>query len=298
MLNELTSYDQEISIPTIGSDDAELPLKLTTALASTTFSTSGASVALNPGISVVSSVLEGPGSIIRGSCGPALTPAAASETASGVLEKSQPGEMAIQEDLLNQFTFQAWSGGYFDFALDDSYIAELSDGAAEDLEGLNVQVSALAPPVLTTCTESGSPQIQLSGVHVTGSFVLNGSDASVDLYVSAFVNVDMGLVTNDKGGMNIGITQAELADIHVDVQQTTGLGELGDAIVELLLVDLVMDLFTGELVEMLAYGMPVPTVDLSNWLDTVPAGTLLTFVPYGLEMISGNVLMEGALAAP
>ena len=328
-LQDFTSYQATVNIPGIAGG-ASLPLTVAVAPRTIQMSDTGALISVHAGVGAPAGPHTGPGSMSRSGCGEAVAAAAGPASCTGICggqadsgcycddqcasygdccadiaaacsgasggmpltPSNAPLSVTVSEDLINQVLYAVWRSGHLD--------ATLSDQALGDLGGLNVgefsaKLDLKLPPLFTSCTASGSPELQLGDMRVELTIAPFGTPMNLTMYASVRVSVELLL---DKPTPNhlatLGIKLKSVEALRTDIVATdTDLPGL-DSIVEALLTDTLIDTFAQQLIAQIAKMIPIPVVQPGNWVTTLPQDLYLTLDATKLLLTDGTLVLSGA----
>jgi hypothetical protein len=212
------------------------------------------------------------------------------------LEKTSHVEVVLQDDLANQILHGLWWGGFTNMTLTDSELAPyLGDQGVANMV-LNIQ--PMLAPVVTTCTDDGKPEIQVGDLKMEGTFTLNGNAASFSVFASLRANMQVHVVPIPNGPSSIGGEVMSVEQFAVDVQSTTGLGVVGDTLINVIMTEVLADYLLADIITGMAAAYPVPSIDLGGLVPGIPAGTNITFTPLSLSWEPGYLRMSGQVYNP
>jgi len=285
-LNAFLAKTQEFQVPAIPGTKGPMTLVLKAQPSKVEFDSGGAAFGVNLGVGAQKqSSHTAPGSFQRGDC-------LGRDPGKFKLPESQKVEAAVSEDLLNQVLFAAWWGGQMDVTLDD---AMLGDALADyGISELSVELSPYLPPLYTTCTPAGKGEFQMGDLHVNASFLMGGQPSSVELFASARAEVDV-VVLSQPSGKELALIVGQMGALGLDVLDAGGMVEGGEDLMEQLLSDLVVNVLLETWLAGVVASYPIPQVDLGEYGNYFPAGTVVTFEPLASEHIDGYLLLSGSI---
>jgi hypothetical protein len=162
---------------------------------------------------------------------------------------------------------------------------------------MEIQLSPLSPPVITSCTDDGGLEFQMGDLRLDASMVYGDAEASFTVYGSFRMDVGFGIAPDLNGAPALALTDLNLAEVVVDVQSTTGFGELGATFIELLFSDTLAEMVTDSMLSGLVMSYPLPTVDVSALISAVPPGTVLALEPETAGAEEGHIWVGGEVTS-
>ena len=220
----------------------------------------------------------------------------------GVFERINLG---LFDDVANQILHAAWETGAFELTLGPDVIPvdQLTQFGVADLD---VTISLLLPPVLTSCKPPTLPDapddavvVEMGDMRVDAAFSLNGAPVALTLYASLTGAATLGAAQNDAGEAEIGIEilgfgAVETDLVSIDAPDATTAG-LVSALIDTALIPL--------LLEQLDFGGPIgfalPVIDLSSPESGIPEGTAFAIQPTIVYRTgNANTIAKGTVAPP
>lgn len=332
-IDQLASFEQTLTIEGMGNGQSSVDLTLGVSLNNIQLSPEGAIVVMDTSTSTATMVDDAPaGSIMRGACGASPGEGSADSCVGhcggvgpancwcdvacyalgdccadwseicidiagpiGWLTAEEELEAVLHEDLANQILFRLWSAGYLHLTLTQEQLGDNLDGTS--ISEVEVQLSPDAPPVITTCTDDGGMEFQMGDLRLDATMLYGDAEASFTVYGSFRMDVGFGVGLDMSGAPALSLTNLTLAEVLVDVQSATGFGELGATFIELLFSDTLAELVTDSVLSGLVMSYPLPTIDLSTLVSTVPAGTVLGLEPESAGAQEGHIWVEGKVTS-
>jgi len=239
----------------------------------------------------VCGICEGGGGNGGGNGSGNTTPVDLSGEIEAELPYSDLVEAYAKEDLANQGLFHFWWGGYTEMSVYTDDFAGLI--ATMGITDLTVSMDPIMPPMVTTCTDNGNPEVQFGDVYIVGNFDFLGSPAYVELYGSVRVEIEIEIVEVPNGQNTLNVKVVNIKEVASHIVETSGLGDQGEALVEAILSDVVVDLLAGELVQNLTTNFPIPAIYPATWIPGLSANKEITFNPETLQWINGYLIFGG-----
>jgi len=206
-----------------------------------------------------------------------------------VVLKQKPLELVIADDLFNELLHGTWYGGLFEFPVPASMLGnvDLTQYGATDL---TMKVSAMLAPTMDDCNAKSELIAHIGDFKVDAKLKLFGKPMDVVLYATFTAGIEVKAANQAIG---ISLTEIKSSAIQVDVLQDDMVNNEG------VLEKLVAENLLGNLVAKLggdALGsFPLPTVDLSAALPTLPKGTGIAIAPEVVTRKDGNSIVGGKL---
>ena len=223
---------------------------------------------------------DAPGTFKRGDCG-------GQDTGLFALPKSGQLEAAVSEDLVNQLLFQLWWGGHFTASITSDILDPLLENF--DITGLVVKLDPYLPPLYTSCTPSGAPEMQLGDINVWASFSMGSQNGEVDLFASLKVGAQV-VAANGALGLAVG----EVSELGLDVVSAQGMMEGNEELLEQLLTEVLVNILIKDYLADVLAAYPIPAVNLGALAgDYFPAGTVVKFKPTAASSDHGFLLLVG-----
>ncbi len=282
LLNEFLEQEQQIDIPPVPGTTSSLPLVLRTDPEAADFSPGGSEFVVSIGVGSKKLIQHtAPGTFKRGDC-------KGTDTGVFYLPKSQKVEAAVSEDLINQSLFGLWWGGHFTVSLTSDILDPLLEGF--QVSGLVVSLDPYLPPIFTTCTPSGKPELQMGDLEVWASFSFGDQNGEVELFASIAVEVEVIVVGNA-----LGLKVGEVTRLGLDVVDAQGMMKGNEDLAEQILTEVVVNILIKEYLADVLAAYPIPGVNLGQLApEYFPPGTLVKFQPAAAKHSHGFILLTGA----
>jgi hypothetical protein len=193
--------------------------------------------------------------------------------------------VAIKTDSLNALLFSFWRSGALNGPID---LSSLGDSSPIPVAGLDIATEFYLAPILYECGEADGAVIQIGDLRLD----LVGTLLGLNLDAVAFLDISLNAIFETKPD-GFYITIGEVDDFDMEVEEMVE-GTGSDAVKELLeehLAGLIGNLLVGQ-----SFGpIELPSVDLSESITGLPAGSVLQFQDLTVSQSSGFVLIEGEL---
>jgi hypothetical protein len=206
---------------------------------------------------------------------PELRSGAIAEEALGAIARqgARPGFSSLQyslgfglsDDVLNQLLWSVWYGG--GLQLDADELAELLGGEAAS--GIDLELDATLPPVLTPGDTPGTVRVSLGDARVEGTIDLEaalGTPGAGSVELSAYISIvaDCSLELDpETNALRVVALDAE-PTIHVEF---TSLDRPAQRPLALDALRAALDAFAPTLADQLLAALPLPQLDLASHLD-------------------------------
>jgi hypothetical protein len=175
--------------------------------------------------------------------------------------------LALHDDLLNQILYAAYWAGLLEISIDLEDLAggglDLSDiPIPGGLSDVNITVSVMLPPVITSCNAWDDILIQMGDVRIDAGFGMLGMDVQLTLYASLELTGNIGLVdTPDGNQLTIIIEGVSFVELEIASLNDELLGNEA-AIAELLegfLLPMALEAIAGQ-----TFGFALPSIDVNS----------------------------------
>ncbi|HSA23686.1 MAG TPA: hypothetical protein P5076_19655, partial [Myxococcota bacterium] len=276
------AFNESFDLPRLDGSGEVISVNLVTDFSYTSFHPGGGAIGLRAvGYTVDAVPYDNLGVPGRAGCG--------SGVQTLVVPGAFPFELSLADDTLNSLFFAAWNGGLMEFPVPPELLGDI-DFAQYGITNMSMSLSAMLAPTATDCWPDGQLRIFIGDLSLRASFQFAGLPVDLVLWATA----TMGLqVTAENGEIAIAITQIDAIETQLEVQQDSLIG----------LIDLIGDglevLLTDTLMEMLGGGalatIPLPEIDLSAALPTLPPGTVIALDPQQVTRQGGNTIISGDL---
>jgi hypothetical protein len=206
-----------------------------------------------------------------------------------VVPGTHPFELSLADDALNSLFFAAWNGGLMEFDVPPELLGDI-DFEAYGITDLSLHLSAMLAPTATDCWPDGRLRIFLGDLGLRVSFLFAGMPVDLNLWATA----TMGLEVAAQGGeIGISITQIDGIETQLEVaqDQLVGLIDLIGDNLEIMLVEALEGMLAGGALATI----PLPEIDLSAALPTLPPGTVIALDPQDVSRQGGNTIIGGDL---
>ena len=206
-----------------------------------------------------------------------------------VVLKQSPLELVIADDAFNELLHGTWYGGLFEFPVPASMLGNV-DLSTYGVSDLTMKVSAMLAPTMDDCNAAGELNAHIGDFKIDAKLKLFGQPMDVILYATFVAGIEIKATGQAIG---ISLTAVKSQAIQVDVLQDNMVSSEG------VLEKLVADQLIGNLVAKLggdALGsFPLPAIDLSKALPSLPPGTGIAINPQKVTRKDGNSIVGGTL---
>lgn len=269
LLDTVLEQDMVFHIPPIPGTGEELTVYLETKPVTVDLNNNGSAFGLSVGVGTPKKTgFLSPGSFKRGDCG-------GKETGTFTMPKSLPIEAAVHEDLINQVLFALWWGGHMNVTVDETLLGDVAGSFG--MKNLEVEVEPYLPPIYTTCTEDGAPQMQLGDLYLNATFTMNGQPAQLEIFAAMKVETDINIepaYPTNKLGINVG----DVVAMGIDVVTAQGALQGGEGLMEELLTSIVVDVLIKTYLSEVVASYPIPAIELGVLLpDYFPPNSTVRF---------------------
>ncbi|MSQ82942.1 MAG: hypothetical protein EXR77_08500 [Myxococcales bacterium] len=203
--------------------------------------------------------------------------------------KQKPLELTIADDAFNQLLHGTWYGGLFEFPVPATLLGNI-DLSQYGVSDLTMKVSAMLAPTMDDCNAKTELMAHIGDFKVDAKLKLFGKPMDVVIYATFTAGIE---IKASNAAIGISLTEIKTSAIQVDVVQDDMVSSEG------VLEKLVADNLLGNLVAKLggdALGsFPLPKIDLSAALPTLPPGTGIAIAPEVVTRKLGNSIVGGKL---
>ncbi len=206
-----------------------------------------------------------------------------------VVLKQKPLELVIADDLFNELLHGTWYGGLFEFPVPASMLGnvDLTQYGATDL---TMKVSAMLAPTMDDCNAKGELTAHIGDFKIDAQLKLFGKPMDVVLYATFTAGIEIKAANQAIG---ISLTEIKSSAIQVDVKQDDMVNNEG--VLEKLVADNLLNNLVAKLGGDALGSFPLPTVDLSAALPTLPKGPGIAIAPELVTRKDGNSIVGGKL---
>jgi hypothetical protein len=194
--------------------------------------------------------------------------------------------VAIKTDSLNALLFSFWHSGVLNGPVDLDTL--VGDASPIKLSGLSLVTDFYLAPIINECSGEVEPTIQIGDLRLE----LKGKLFTLDLDAVAFLDVTLDAIFETKED-GFYITLGELQNFDIEVSEVADPTQYNatKTLLEETLSPIIGGLLSGQ-----SFGpIELPSIDLSEGVTGVPAGSVLEFQDLTISQSSGYVLLEGEL---
>jgi len=197
-------------------------------------------------------------------------------------------ELLVADDTLNSVLYAAWRGGLLEFPVPASWLAG-TDLSAFGITNLALTVTGMLAPTASDCGGTGL-KAHLGDLRVKMNLKLFGQPLTGDVWVSAIAGV---AISQANGQISVKITGIDRVETQVDVAQEGLIG--AEEAIRGLIQDNLVDGLMATLGGTELGAIPLPDIDLSGALPSLPANTHIRINPQVLYRSQGNIIVGGTL---
>lgn len=212
-----------------------------------------------------------------------------------------PINIGLFDDLVNQILHAIYDAGVLEMTLGPDVIPA-EDLAAFGVTDMAVALSAMLPPVITSCKPAPEPDallLEFGDLGIDASFKMNGVDVAMTLFASLSGAARFQITTDDEGASEIGISILGFHDVKTDIvsvdSEDPAMAEIITGLIDTTLVPMLLEsLDLGD-----AFAFPLPVIDLSSPDSGIPEGTAIAITPEEIiRSDNANTIIKGSVAAP
>ena len=205
-----------------------------------------------------------------------------------VLPEASALELALADDTLNSVLFAAWRGGLLEFAVPAAWLAG-TDLGAFGISDLSLTVTGMLAPTASDCG-GGGLKAHIGDLRVEMSLALFGQPLTGDVWVSAVAGVE---VSQANGQISVKLTGVDRVETQVDIAQEGLIG--AEEAIRALIQDNLVDGLMAALGGTELGAIPLPDIDLSGALPSLPPNTRIRINPQTLYRQHGTTIVGGTL---
>jgi hypothetical protein len=289
LFESLSDYEETFEVPPFLGATQAVPVGVKVQPAFLSLDPTGGLAALSVSASAQKgpSWLTSPGSLAREGCLDSV------ET-SVDLPTDAPLVMAIHDDVVNQGLFGAWWGGVLHVTVDESLLTTLE--VELPIDEIDAQLDPMLPPVLTSCTSNGKPQLHVGDLRILTTFLLNGELAAVEAYASAAFEVEMTAAAAPGATIDLGLGLQNVVWLDFELVSVSGAIQGRQDILQVLIEGLVSEVLANALSNGVFQQFPVPQLAIGTFVPGLPANAALGFIPESLVRKQGYTILSGKVA--
>ena len=272
------ALDLDLPLPALPGAQGAVTLHLSAAPSSVDMVPEGGTFGLGASLTADKVVDRDPlGSILRAGC-------SGSDPASLAFDATTPMQAAFLLDFANEALFSLWWGGGINLELDLGSLGGLG-GVGNGVVALDF----LLPPILTDCTTGGWVELQVGDLYLD----LDGAALGFSGGLKAWASIRLGVeITAD--GNTLGVQIAGQPEIELEIVETSGMLATFESMIPSLIQDQLIPLLVDGVSDTLG-AIPIPEIDLSGIVPSVPPGTVLRLGDLRAGAEHGYLLIGGAL---
>ncbi len=183
-------------------------------------------------------------------------------------------QMGIFDDFLNQLMYAAYWAGLLEITIREEDLGDLEldmdDIPGGGLENLSLKVSAMLPPVITSCNPWEELRFQIGDLRVDAAFRMLSMDIEVELYMSLQALADLSLRRSAAGNeITISLEGFDYVEIEVARLNDELLGSesiIGD-LLEGLLIPMIHEMASD-----MSFGFAIPMIDIADLMPDMGLG--------------------------
>tara|TARA_B100000579_G_scaffold333073_1_gene283471 strand:- start:306 stop:944 length:639 start_codon:yes stop_codon:yes gene_type:complete len=199
-------------------------------------------------------------------------------------------EIMMSDDMVNLILFAAWQGGFLEFDVPESTLADVDLGSM-GVKNLSVNVSGMLPPTISDCGPDSELLLHLGDLKVLASMTIFNLPMDVEVYASISAPFKIGV---EEGNISFGVTEISSLKTEITVQQDSMIS------FEPLLKDLIQDNLVPVLLEGLDTeslgGIPLPVIDLSTSVEG-DIDAVVAIKPLSATRVDGNNIIATEIDA-
>ena len=206
-----------------------------------------------------------------------------------VIPKKASLELAMADDMLNEFLYALWWGGLLEFPVGDSLLNGI-DLSQYGISDLKLTTKALLAPTAADCNDSGELLAHIGDFRVDASLSIFGQKMDVVVYATFVAGIQVSV---DANKLTIQLTNVKSVQTDVEVQQENLIAS--ESVIESLVADTLVKNLLTVLGGSALGGFELPVIDLSSTVQGLPLGTGIAIDPKTVTRIEGNTVIGGNL---
>ncbi|MSP92188.1 MAG: hypothetical protein EXR79_10370 [Myxococcales bacterium] len=203
--------------------------------------------------------------------------------------KTSPLEIGIADDTFNELLFATWTGGLYEFPVPASMLGNV-DLQQYGVSDLTMKVSAMLAPTLDDCNTKAELDAHIGDFRVDAKLKLLGAPMDVIIYVTFKAGVEIKVAA---GAVGIALTKVKASDLEVNVAQDNLVAS--EKVLEKLVAENLLTGLVAQLGGSALGSFPLPAIDLSAALPSLPKGTAIAIAPKQVTRKDGNSIVGGTL---
>ena len=290
ILDQLLDYEIIFPVPAFAENGTDTTMHLKVSPEELELDTLGTEWTLNLGAATSSPIVNiGAGTIARNNCD-GMEP-----NKTFWLPAQANIEASLHEDFMNQLLYVAWQAGHLNMKLNDEII---SGSNPLKISNVDIEIEPMLPPVLTTCAPGFQPELQIGDLYSTGTMRILNNDVTLEFYASTRLRIEPKVETSADGVSFIGFDIPEITYLSFQMESISGLGETSIESIETFLRDMLVEYIGDGLLDTLISSYPIPIVDVSEWIPSLPEGSNVTFGIQSAETSQGHIIAGGEAKEP
>lgn len=206
------------------------------------------------------------------------------------LPNASPLEVGLSDNVLNSILYAAWDGGLLEFPVPASLLGGVDLGQF-GITNLNMVMSGMLAPTAMDCGPSGELIATIGDLGIAATMDLFGNPLTLQIWVSLTAGIEL---TAADGGIGIALTDIKSVFTEVNVAEDAGVA--AEATIKGLIETELVGGLLGALGGDALGSIPLPTIDLSTSVPSLPPGTGFSILINGVNRAGGNTIVDGDLA--
>lgn len=200
-------------------------------------------------------------------------------------------EVGLHDDLVNEVAFALYYGGALHLNLTQAQLG--ADLSSYGIEELVLHLKPMLPPIISSCNPESLLMLQLGDLQIDAEFKMFGMPMTATLFASIEIEGAIGS-TSDGRYLTVALGQNRRLEVEFTVLPKAFLGQEEE------LVSLLKDKLVGPLMEEYAGqvlgSIPLPSVDLSQFDDSIPWGSAIELYIDDVQRWFGFTVATGHVA--
>jgi hypothetical protein len=121
---------------------------------------------------------------------------------------------------------------------------------------------------------------------------------TLEFYATTRIQISPKVETLADGTSSLGFDKPEVSYLSIQIESVSGLGDTSPESLEPFLANLIVDYIGDGLLGSIIESYPLPVVDVSTWIPSLPSESYITFDAKTAEAVKGHTLITGSPKQP
>jgi len=209
------------------------------------------------------------------------------------LVKTDPVQIALADDFLNELLFSIWYGGLLQLTIGADALGG-TDLSQYGISNLSVETDFFLPPIVNGCLPDAPLKFQIGDGQVHAKLDFAGTPIDLTAFLSLEATGEITVVDDPAKGKQLGFKLSKIDFLELEVVQinaeAAGLKDTFISLLKGVAVPMLVDKLGSGL-----GGFPIPAFDLSSFSDKIPAGTKIEIDLQKIERKDGYTYASGGI---